>query len=410
MYNYQSQDLELYQSIVGGEATSFQWYVRSKEQPTANNVAIPAANGGTAQTFQVPSHFPETAQTWSSNDLKTLLGSVSKNDTLIFTCEYTNPNTTQLRKDSTEIEFLYLDTTNNITIDGVKYYFVEIDAANTYTGKGSGTVGKLRILATNLGVETANAADFGDFYQWGRVADGHQKIGWTGELTTGNPKTKNIAFDAITSANQYPKASGSIEYYGTVAAPDPVTGHFLQVSSANGGEGFGKFITAPTDYVWQASASDADRYIWATSAYAKTANDPCPAGWHAPTRYEWGAITTGAPNSATRNSDGSYATTYNTWRLPSTSQSVVGYNYHAGGVVVTEGSGKSVFLPAAGYRYYNGTLVIIGTYGAYWSSTFYNTIYTYAYSLFFYSGYVYGGSYDGRIKANGYSVRCVSEF
>ncbi|MDR3328249.1 MAG: hypothetical protein LBT04_09115, partial [Prevotellaceae bacterium] len=93
MYTYQYQDLEVYKGVTtGGNATSYQWKVNRKSQP-CNVVEIPADNGGTVKIFRVPSLFPETAQTWSSDELKTLLGSVHKNDTLIFSCEYTNPNT-----------------------------------------------------------------------------------------------------------------------------------------------------------------------------------------------------------------------------------------------------------------------------------------------------------------------------
>jgi uncharacterized protein (TIGR02145 family) len=48
-----------------------------------------------------------------------------------------------------------------------------------------------------------------------------------------------------------------------------------------------------------------------------------------------------------------------------------------------------------------------GTYGYYWSSTYYNGFN--AYNMYFYSSNVYAGSYDD-YKAYGQSVRCVAEF
>jgi hypothetical protein len=51
-----------------------------------------------------------------------------------------------------------------------------------------------------------------------------------------------------------------------------------------------------------------------------------------------------------------------------------------------------VFLPAAGYRRYNdGALNSVDTYGHYWSSTHYESIY--AYDLDFFNGYAGLGNY-----------------
>ncbi|MDR3326767.1 MAG: hypothetical protein LBT04_01310 [Prevotellaceae bacterium] len=181
-------------------------------------------------------------------------------------------------------------------------------------------------MATNLGVEDENAADFGDFYQWGRIADGHQTIGWSSSGIT----TKIIAVDATTSANQLAKTAGAIAYDNNPAGATEGGTPFWQVTFD--ADHYRKFITS-SDEVWHLLTSFDDHHIWATSSYAKTANDPCPTGWHVPTRFEWSAIakddtgTTGAP------SGGVYTTTYNTWRLPSASNATVtvGYNYHAGG-------------------------------------------------------------------------------
>lgn len=60
-----------------------------------------------------------------------------------------------------------------------------------------------------------------------------------------------------------------------------------------------------------------------------------------------------------------------------------------------------VFLPAAGYR--NGTsFYFVGSYGGYWSSTYYSS--SYAYNLLFNSGFVNPQNYDGR-RYRGFSVR-----
>ena len=74
------------------------------------------------------------------------------------------------------------------------------------------------------------------------------------------------------------------------------------------------------------------------------------------------------------------------------------------GRVFTGPSGASIFLPAAGYRWYDGPYYA-GSYGYYWSSTQYPSDSYIAYSLGFYSG---GVDWDYDSRSNGLSVRPVS--
>ena len=66
-------------------------------------------------------------------------------------------------------------------------------------------------------------------------------------------------------------------------------------------------------------------------------------------------------------------------------------------------NGKTLFLPAAGYRW-NDSLDDAGSYGCYWSRTLYSSSPYYAYNLYFDSGYVYW-FYDYR--NSGFPVRAV---
>ncbi|MDR1756740.1 MAG: hypothetical protein LBR65_07280, partial [Culturomica sp.] len=65
-------------------------------------------------------------------------------------------------------------------------------------------------------------------------------------------------------------------------------------------------------------------------------------------------------------------------------------------------SGNSIFLPAAGSRYYDGSLYSTGSYGRYWSSSPNDSFI--AWNLYFDSSYVDRNYYGRR---NGGSVRCV---
>jgi uncharacterized protein (TIGR02145 family) len=105
-------------------------------------------------------------------------------------------------------------------------------------------------LDRNLGAaQSATAYDdykaYGDLFQWGRPADGHQLINWTSSVSA-------------TPLN------GS----STILATSDIPGH-------------SNFIIPPFAFPldWR---NDNNRNRWVTSAQG-----PCPAGWHVPTIAEW---------------------------------------------------------------------------------------------------------------------------
>ena len=112
-------------------------------------------------------------------------------------------------------------------------------------------------------------------------------------------------------------------------------------------------------------------------------NDPSPEGWRMPTMDELSKL-------LDKN------------KISSEWATLKGV---AGRVFTDKGTGASLFLPAAGCRYYtNGMIHDAGLYGNYWSST-QEDIYK-AYFLNFYSGSMYKSQ---RYRNNGFSVRCVAE-
>jgi uncharacterized protein (TIGR02145 family) len=141
----------------------------------------------------------------------------------------------------------------------------------TYNGQSvtygiiiSPTTGK-KWLDRNLGAKrVATGFDdyqaYGDVFQWGRPADGHQLINWINS-TTGTP------------------VNGTT----TTLATSDVPGH-------------SNFITPIWNYptsVSQDWRSDNNSNRWVT-----TPQGPCPAGWHVPTKDEWMAETDGAGGTA----------------------------------------------------------------------------------------------------------------
>ena len=74
------------------------------------------------------------------------------------------------------------------------------------------------------------------------------------------------------------------------------------------------------------------------------------------------------------------------------------------GYQVTGPNGKSIFLPAAGYRI-DISLYSVGSYGYYWSSSLSTDYPDYAYNLDFGSGYVHW-NFDGRYYGGGVRPVC----
>jgi len=119
-------------------------------------------------------------------------------------------------------------------------------------------------------------------------------------------------------------------------------------------------------------------------------NDPCPCGWRVPTRKEFESLAT--TGGGIWNEEGQR------WEEAGSLEELNGITGRF------FGNGKqTIFLPAAGERYYgNGTLNSVGT-GHYWSS---DTYMDYAYGLYFSDDYFY--MYFPN-RAIGMTIRCVAE-
>ena len=174
-----------------------------------------------------------------------------------------------------------------------------VDVTNPYTGK--------TWMDRNLGASSAGtgAAAYGDLYQWGRAADGHQC------------------------------RSNTVHYDGTSTRPTTITstgawdGKFITIPS---GTNRNDWVTTQTDNAWNTGTEGVP---------VKTATDPCPAGYRLPTetelnneRLSW----VQAPISSTNSSAGAFASPL---KLP-----MSGYR-----------------------DFSDGTLNSVGSFGDYWSST-----------------------------------------
>ena len=127
-----------------------------------------------------------------------------------------------------------------------------------------------------------------------------------------------------------------------------------------------------------------DPTLWNTGteeAPVKTKYDPCPEGWRVPTYTELTAL------SANRDSE------------MSVHDGQKGYWFND----MAQNSGSTgVFLPAAGFIYYDAGSYDQGKEGCYWSSTASSKYYSQRYS------FTRTNSMD-TCRGNGFSVRCVAE-
>lgn len=250
---------------------------------------------------------------------------------------------------------------------------------------GSSTV---QFAHANLGAEFGafnngipnDACDFGDLYQWGRMADNHQFVVWQ------KPYREALGYGSETAA-AVDAASGSSLAWSSV------THQITDPSHA------GKFVSG-TQKDWYLPH---DNNLWSGSSGAVA--DPCPAGWHVPTAAEWRDIFTGnavssPPGAATQNRWGSNLAAWQSGAAPV-----------AGGYTVTQGvtgitaSTPRLFLPAAGSRNYtDGAADNIGTNGAYWTASTADS------ETACYTGFLASSVSPGvaaMAKKSGLSVRCV---
>lgn len=207
----------------------------------------------------------------------------------------------------------------------------------------------------NLGVTTTvdpliganqTSALYGDYYQWGRKTDGHEK------QNSDTVKTQAVNNEAT--------------------SPSRV---------------IGKFIISSSDW-----SSVQNSSLWGDGSGGtnlnpgKATNDPCPAGFKVPSVSQWGSIfkgntTSGAPGTAITN----------TWTWTGSGYAV----------------GLGLYLPATGFRNgNNGTYGQAGL-GHFWSSTNNPVVSTESILLIF-NAIDVNPSYNVP-RIHGATIRCVAE-
>jgi uncharacterized protein (TIGR02145 family) len=189
---------------------------------------------------------------------------------------------------------------------------------------------------------------------------------------------ENVCFwngDTSVVINGVTWATRNVDAPGTFACNPEDAGMFYQWNRKVGWSSTDPLVSSNYDTIWDDSTPSGTTW--------ETANDPSPAGWRVPTLAE---IQTLLDEDKV-----SYE-----WTT---------FNGVYGGLFTDKTTSKSLFLPAAGFRYsYYGTLGNAGAYGLCWGSAQGDG--DYAYGLGFDSGGAGWGSHD---RLWGFSVRCVAE-
>ena len=235
------------------------------------------------------------------------------------------------------------------SIDTTKVTFTYNGSTVTYGVIISPVTGR-KWLDRNLGATRSATASndylaYGDLFQWGRPADGHQLVNWTSS-------TAGTGVNGLT----------------TIIATSDIPGNSLFIDASN-----------TTNYDWRDN-NNANR--WTTNPQG-----PCPTGYHVPTATEWAAEVSNSPGTggtATSGGMTNASTAYNNLKL------TVG-GYRRGDV------SSSI-----------GTVRQVGTAGWYWSSSsFAGVSYSSAIDCDFNATSILTGNNAADDKSQGKAVRCI---
>ncbi len=225
------------------------------------------------------------------------------------------------------------------------------------------------MMDRNLGATSATPGDVGALgllYQWGRK----DPFLGSSSISSSTLAKSTIAWPSSVYSNS---TRGTRAY----ATANPTT--FIRYNSYN--------------YDWYyTGSSTTDNTRWTTSYKTKSIYDPCPSGWRVPD---------GGDNGIWSKALGSRSYFTQSSLYDSTNR---GMNFSG-----KFGSASTIWYPASGCRYDDGSLGYVGNHGDYWSAS--------PGSLDPYCAYGLDFSYDGCVvpsinyddRATGRSVRCIQE-
>jgi len=402
-------------SASGSSALTYQWFKITGSNINAR-VYTPCTDGTDGTGANTPSFTPKVAG--GLNAITTLIA--SKNGFYRYFVRITN--FTGETVDSEIAEVAVGCGAKNLQGEWVSFMCNNLGATNNTMAVQKATSITLiqNISEANGFLRSVNERNlYGDLYQWGRMADGHENRNAIPLNGTGGTDADNSVVWNTTTPPTY--ENGAILGTGTQTYP-------WQQVARTATDYYGKFIKAiaANNYNWYAGASitqsNADM-LWRENAFGS--NDPCqkvtttgvvpvgnvaawypPAssstaggssgtGWRLPSQSEWASIFRGG--STAGSPDVAMADTWVWYQLSaSDTEGAKGYEVKPDGVTTT------LFLPASGNRSSNALLYYSGLNGNYWSGS---TSGTNAFYLTFNSISVTPARASTR--GNGFAVRCI---
>ena len=398
----------------GGSSTmSYQWYII-----TGNNIHVRisrACNASDGDGFNTNSFTPRVAANHPTNANNTKIA--SKNGFYRYYCVASNQEGDEVVSDIAEVAVGC--GAKDLNGEWISFMCFNLGATRHTIAAQQGT---------SITFDAANASDglhikvsdeealYGDLFQWGRIADGHEKRNKIQNGSTGGTATDNsVAWNAGTPTYENGFVLGSSQQYP-----------YQQVARANTTY-YGKFIrtTAANDYNWYAgpnAQNTAVDQLWRQTTFP--ANDPCmkimadgvtystwyPAasssvaagasgtGWRTPTQHEWGSLYRGGTISGSRVI--ALANTWDWYQL-----STANTEGAKGMVLKPDGVTTTLFLPASGSRHASSALLYGPGSGAYyWSASITGSI---AYTLNFSSSGISPANTNFSSRGFGCALRCI---
>ena len=385
MYDFQYQKLTAY--LTSGDATAYQWQM-SKDGAKWYDIV-----DAKKKDYVVPADFMYKLGDLGLDKNNTDISSPGNDSISIrFRCQITIGSATANTAPTRTLNMLFIRTNTagygQDIIGGNAVRYLTIQTGNTNFPSGRMKIALLNLGQSGTGAwlngvhksdngELNDAGDLGDFYQWGRVADGHEHTVWS----------KNTSVAASNSAYMQNQISPYATVTGDLTATSMPTSLMASIPAGeldgNGqvlpsSSSYGKFVATPnpnpntwwwgdkTSNLWGNSSSGnsltrndgSDIPFSSWTAIAK-ANNPCPSGWYVPSIWNLWDINTG-DGADDISIDGSSP---NVWSLRSSTNSAYG------AAIISNNFGELVFLPQDRARVNDGALYGMDS-GIYWSSTY----------------------------------------
>jgi len=392
----------------GGSSTvTYRWYII-----TGSNIHVRIARPCTASDgagFNTNSFRPRVAGTLNGTNTKT----ASKNGFYRYYCVATN-----MEGDSATSEIAEVAVgcgAKDLNGEWISFMCFNLGATrHTITAQQTNSIPfTADNTAAGRHLKVANEEyTYGNLFQWGRIADGHEKRSAIRNGYSGTETADNAVPWSTSTPPTYADGQSLGTHYGYPYQQVPTTnttfyGKFIRTLSTNEHNWYAapNSLNIAIDLLWRQSTfanNDpcqkimADGLTYSTFYPTSASNTSSGTGWRLPTQHEWGNLYRGGTGSGSPTI--ALANTWDWYQLNSDIRQGA-----KGMALKPDGATTTLFLPASGYRgASSGELLFQGTHGFYWSAS---VVGANAYGLIFESNNIEPA--DSSYRGNAWSIRCI---